>query len=108
MRTNEHLEHNDIHDNYQSVYRRDYRTEISLLKVNSYIAEALDEGSTTALTSLDSSTTEAFRIFVWYQKYGINLDNNVAVADRTSPDAGLHFGIQQETVLGTKNYCMYV
>ena len=45
--------HSDVHDRYQSAYRRGYSTETVLLKVHSDIAEALDEGSMTALITLD-------------------------------------------------------
>ena len=31
----------------------------------------------------------------------------VSVADKTSPDLRLYFGVQQGSVLGKKNYCMY-
>jgi len=48
-----HLEHIDLNDIYQSVYRRGYSTETALLKVHSEIAEALDEGSMTALIMID-------------------------------------------------------
>jgi len=29
------------------------------------------------------------------------------VANKTSPDVGLLFGVSQRSVLGPKNYCMY-
>ena len=51
----EHLEHNDLNDIYQSAYRRGYSTKIALLKGHSDIVEALDEGSVTALIMLDLS-----------------------------------------------------
>ena len=51
----EHLEHNDLNDIYQSAYRRGHSTETDLLKVHSDIAEALNEGSMTALIMLDLS-----------------------------------------------------
>jgi len=44
----EHLEHNDLNDIYQSAYRRGHSTETVLLKVYRDIAEALDEGPNTA------------------------------------------------------------
>ena len=54
-RTEEHLEHNDLNGIYQSAYRRGDSTKTGLLKVHSDIAEALDEGSMTALFMLDLS-----------------------------------------------------
>jgi len=78
----EHLEHNDLNDSYQSAYyyyipylystlfinyimfksayHRGHSTKPALLKVHSNIAEALDEGSTTAIIMLDLSA--AFNI----------------------------------------------
>ena len=50
-----HLEHNDLNDIYQSAFRRGLSTDTALLKVHSDIAEALDEGSMTALIMLDLS-----------------------------------------------------
>ena len=52
----------DLHDNYQSAYRRCHLIEIALsynplLKVHSDIPEALDEGFMTALIKIDSSAT---------------------------------------------------
>ena len=48
----EHLEHNDLNDIYQYAYRRSHSTETALWKGHSDIAEALDEGSMTALIML--------------------------------------------------------
>ena len=48
-RIEEHLEHNDLNEMYQSAYRRGYSTETALMKVQCDIAGALDEGSMTAL-----------------------------------------------------------
>ena len=54
-RIEEHLEHNDFHDSYQSDYCRGHSTETVLLKVHSDIVEALDKGSMAALIVLDLS-----------------------------------------------------
>ena len=54
-RIEEHLEHNDLNDSYQSAYRRDHSTETVLLKVHSDVAGALDERSMTVLIILDLS-----------------------------------------------------
>ena len=58
----EHLQNNDLKDSYQSAYRRGHSTETALLKVHSDIAEALDEGSMTALIMFDLSA--AFDVIV--------------------------------------------
>ena len=54
-RIDEHLKHNDLNDIYQFVYRRGHSTETARLKAHSDIAEALSEGSMTALIILDLS-----------------------------------------------------
>ena len=54
-RIEELLEQSDLNNIYQSGYRRSHSTETALLKVHSDIAEALDEGSMTALSLLDLS-----------------------------------------------------
>ena len=53
-RIEDHLEYNDLNDSYQSAYRRCH-TETTLLNVHSDSAEALDEGSMTALIMLNVS-----------------------------------------------------
>ena len=59
-RIEEHSEHNDLNDSYQSAYRRGNSTEAVLWKVHSDIPEAVDERSMTALIILDLS--EAFDV----------------------------------------------
>ena len=51
----EHLEHHDFNNSYQSAYHRGHSTETTLLKVHSGITEALDERSLTALIMFDVS-----------------------------------------------------
>ena len=51
----EHLEHNNLNDSYQSAYCRSHSTEAAPLKVHSDIVETLHEGSMTALIMLDLS-----------------------------------------------------
>ena len=52
-RIEEHLEHNDLHDSYQSACSRYYSTETTLSKVQCDIAVTLDEGSITEIIMLD-------------------------------------------------------
>jgi len=126
-RIEEHLEHNDLNDIYQSAYRSRHSssTETTLLKGNSDIAEALDEGSTTALIMLDLFA--AFDVIdhpillkrlefsfgikekalTWVKSYLADRTQCVSVANKTSPDVGLLFGVPQGSVSGPKHYCMY-
>ena len=93
--------------------------------MHSDIAEALDEGSMTALIMLDLSA--AFDVIdhpillkrlefsfgikekalTWVKSYLADRTQCVSVANKTSPDVGLLFGVPQGSVLGPKNYCMY-
>ena len=41
---NDHLERNHLHDRYQSAYRRNHSTETALLKIQTDILKALDQG----------------------------------------------------------------
>jgi len=78
--------------------------------VLSDIAEALDEGSTTALIMLDLSAAFAvfdhpilLRIFLWNQGKDLNPDKvvpheknpRVTVIDKTSPDVCRHFRMKE-------------
>ena len=51
----DHLKDNALQDIYQSAYRPCHSTETALMKVQSDIAEALDQGSTAVLIMLDLS-----------------------------------------------------
>jgi len=42
----------------------------------------------------------------WVKLYLANRTQCVSVANKTSPDVGLLFGVPQGSVLGPKNYCM--
>jgi len=101
----------------QSAYRRGHSTETARLKVHSDIAEALDEGSMTALIMLDLST--AFDVIdhpilikhlefsfgikkkalTWVKSYLTDRTQCVSVANKTSPDVGLLFGVPQGSIL---------
>ena len=58
MRTDDHLEHNDLNDNYQSAYRTGSTKEIVNLMMHRYITGIIDEGRyMTASFILDLSCT---------------------------------------------------
>ena len=54
-RIRSHLERNDLSDQYQSAFKKNYSTETALLKVLNYLILNMDEGSVTALTLLNLS-----------------------------------------------------
>jgi len=112
----EYLEYNDLNDIYQSAYRRGHSTETALLKVHSDIAEALDKGYMTALIMVDLSAAFdlidhpillkhleiSFEIkekaLTWVKSYLANITQCILVANKTSPDVGLLFGVLQGSV----------
>jgi len=97
----------------------------ALLKVNSDIPEALDEGSMAALIMLvlpvafdvidhpillkrlEFSFGIKEKALTWVKSYLADRTHCVPVTDKISPDVDLHFGVSQGSVLGPKNYCMY-
>ena len=104
---------------------RGHSTETALLKVHSDIAEALDEGSMTALIMLDLSP--AFDVIdhpillkrlefsfgikekalTWVKSYLTDRTPCVSLTNRISPNVGLLFGRPQGSLLGPKSYCKY-
>ena len=124
-RIEEHLMHNYLNDIYQSAYRRGYSTETALLKVLSDITEALDGGSTTGLIMLDLSAAfdlinhpillkrleVSFGIkekaLTWVKSYLADRTECVSVANKTSPNVSILFGVPYGPVLGPNNYCMH-
>ena len=106
----EHLEHNNLNDIYQSTYGRGHSTEIALLKVHSDITEAIDEGSMTAIIMLDLSEFSfgiKEKALTWIKSYLNDGTQCILVTNKTSPEVGILFGVSQRSVLGSKNYCMY-
>ena len=90
--------------------------------MHSDIAEAHDEGSMTALSMLDLSP--AFEVIddpiilkrlevsfekalTWGKAFIADRTQGVLIADKTSPDMGLHLGVPQISVFGPNNYCRY-
>ena len=43
----------------------------------------------------------------WVKLYLVYRTQCVSVANKTSPDVGLLFGVPKGSILGPKNYCMY-
>jgi len=95
---------NDLNDVYRSAYRRGHSTETALLRVHSDIAEALDEGSMTALIMLDLS--EAFD-GIDHPILQKRLECFFGIKKNTSPGVGLLFCVPQGFVLRPTNYCMH-
>lgn len=124
-RLDDHITLNNLHDEYQSAYRPLHSTETALMKVQSDICEALDDGSMVVLLMLDLSAAfdtldhntmlsrfrSSFGItgqaLDWLKSYITNRHQCVAVGSATSEDSVLQYGVPQGSVLGPRMYCMY-
>ena len=120
-----HASHNSLHDPYQSAYRKGFSTETALLKVQNDLLEALDGGSCVALLMLDLSTVFdtldhsimfqrleqhhgiTSTALQWFKSYFSARNQRVTVAEASSGDVNLQYGVLQGSVLGLKAYTMY-
>ena len=124
-RLEEHLEAGNLHDSFQSAYRKNHSTETTLLKLHADITQALDEGVQVVLITLDLSAafdTVDHQIMLdrlanlfgisgsahqWMQSYFSDRAQAVAIDGATSNDQSLISGVPQGSVLGPKCYSMY-
>lgn len=124
-RIDDHLATNNLLDDCQSAYRKNYSTETALLKVHTDILEALDTGACVALIMLDISAafdTLDHSIFLqrltysqgiagkaidWLQSYLSGRTQSISVNSVTSGDVSLQYGVPQGSVLGPRGYSMY-
>jgi hypothetical protein len=60
------------------------------------------------LTHLRFSFGIAENALNWAKSHLANITHCVSVEDKTSPGADIHFGGAQRSVLGPKNYCLYI
>jgi hypothetical protein len=124
-RLEHHLVTNELHEGFQSAYRKCHPTETALLKVQNDILEALDKGSATVLIMLDLSAAfdtidhqtllKRFeRVFgisghalEWVSSYLCDRYQVVAIDSELSKPVLLQHGVPQGSVLGPKKYTMY-
>ena len=120
-----HLVTNELHEGFQSAYRRSHSTETALLKVQNDILEALDKGLVTVLIMLDLSAAfdtidhqtllDRFehlfgvtgQALEWISSYLRDRYQVVAIDDELSQPVLLQHGVPQGSVLGPKKYTMY-
>ena len=124
-RLDSHLKTNKLTKQYQSAYTRFHSTETALLRVQSDILGALDQGKMAVLVMLDLSaafdtldhdillnrlrvhyniTGTALR---WFQSYLGDRHQSVSLDGDVSTPKLLQFGVPQGSVLGPKLYTMY-
>ena len=124
-RLNIHLCKNNLIDETQSAYRQHHSTETALLKVQTDILMALDQGSVAVLLMLDLSAafdTIDHRILLnrfehmfgitgpalaWFVSYLTDRYQSVTFGEAVSTGKLLKFGVPQGSVLGPIVYCMY-
>lgn len=120
-----HIEAHDLHDKFQSAYRPYHSTETALLRVQSDITNALDQGCSVALVMLDLSAAfdtidhslllqrleTMFGIngnaLQWFSSYLSGRNQSVSINGDLSEPRLLDFGVPQGSVLGPKLYCLY-
>jgi len=124
-RIDEHLQAENLHDSFQSAYRKHHSTETALLKIHADIIEALDLGSHVVLITLDLSAafdTIDHKILLerlhdlfgvsgdalkWMESYFRDRAQSVIIDGSTSSAQSLISGVPQGSVLGPKCYSMY-
>ena len=122
---NEHITSNNLHEPYQSAYKRAHSTETALIKVSNDIIQALDKGSAVVLVMLDLSAAfdtidhstllkrmeHEFGIngaaLEWFNSYLSARFQSVSINDQYSSPAELKYGVPQGSVLGPKLFTMY-
>ena len=113
----QHLRENNLHEPSQSAYRRQHSTETALIKIQSDILEALDNGRVAALVLLDLSVTfdtvdhsilierlehthgissDALR---WTTSYLRERNQQVIIGDVSWADVLLEYGVPQGSVI---------
>ena len=122
---NDHLNKNDLFENFQSAYRKRHSTETALLKVKTDIMKAMDNNKAVAVVMLDLSAafdtvdhqilsrrlSETFNIsgtvLNWITSYLHDRSFRVCIGDSSSAKHSLNFGLPQGSVVGPLFFSMY-
>ena len=125
-RLERHLYENKLHEGLQSAYRKFHSTETALLKVQNDILQSLDQGCTTVLVMLDLSAafdtidhhTLLYRLehtfgivekpLAWMKSYLTDRFQTVCIDGELSRPVRMEYSVPQGSVLGPKNYIMYI
>ena len=123
---NEHMAQNELMEKFQSAYRKGHSTETALLRVQSDILKAIDEGNAAYLVLLDLSA--AFdtidhqilltlmkdhlgiggKVLDWFHSYLHNRKQSVVINGVKSSPSELSYGVPQGSVLGPLLFCIYM
>ena len=123
---NTHLLENELMEEFQSAYRKGHSTETALLRVQSDILCAIDQGKAAFLVLLDLSaafdTIDHDRLLTfmetqlgiggtvlkWFRSYLSNRKQCVFINGAISPASMLKYGVPQGSVLGPILFCIYM
>ena len=123
---NTHLQQNDLVAEFQSAYRGGHSTETALLRVQSDILCAVDQGKAAFLVLLDLSaafdTIDHDRLLTfmetqlgiggtvlkWFHSYLYTRKQSVVIDDVVSDTSILKYGVPQGSVLGPILFCIYM
>ena len=123
---NTHLQQNDLVAEFQSAYRGGHSTETALLRVQSDILCAVDQGKAAFLVLLDLSaafdTIDHDRLLTfmetqlgiggtvlkWFQSYLCTRKQSVVIDGIVSETSTLKYGVPQGSVLGPILFCIYM
>ena len=126
VQLNDHLLENNLMEEFQSAYRKGHSTETALLRVQSDILCAVDQGKAAYLILLDLSA--AFdtidhdillgymethlgicgTVLNWFQSYLCNRMQSVVIDGVASQPSALRYGVPQGSVLGPVLFCIYM
>ena len=121
-----YLQENDLHDQFQSAYRKDHSTETALIKLHNGILRAVDRGCVVVLVMLD--LTAAFEIIdhaillsrlfhrfgvtgaalEWFRSYLSGRHQVVLIGYEKSPPKDVTFGVPQGSVLAPLLFTAYI
>ena len=120
-----HLETRNLHEPFQSAYRKCHSTETALLRVVNDLLQASDDGYVSILSLLDLSAafdtidhvilsqrlSSTFgctgTVLGWFESYLSNRTQSVFVNDIQSAPSNLKYGVPQGSVLGPILFTMY-
>ncbi len=123
---NQHLAENNLMEEFQSAYRKGHSTETALLRVQSDILCAIDQGKAAYLILLDLSaafdTIDHEKLFgymethlgiggtvlKWFRSYLCDRQQSVVIDGVSSQPTTLQYGVPQGSVLGPILFCIYM
>ena len=120
-----HIDSNDLGENYQSSYKRFHSTEIALLKVKSDFLQYVDNNKTVLLVLLDMSAAfdtvdlpillQRLRdqfglcksVASWFQSYFENCTTRVSIKNVLCDGHVLKYSLPQGSIFGPQGFILY-